>query len=121
MISKRRLSISVFFRSFCWILFLPWIDTTNDRIIKNLKQIVDAAMEQDFTDDNYNQVLIAQLSRIIEEEEGFQIVNQTKYFDRNSSIDGSGDLMENLDDDEQPIFYANMSIITITIVSLIDE
>ena len=84
-------------------------------MMKNLKQIVDVAMEHDdFIDENYNQILITQLSRIIEEEEGFQIVNQTKYFDTNNSIDGSGDLIDN---DEQPIFYANMSIITITIVS----
>ena len=92
------------------------INPSNDRIIENLKQIVDAAREQDLNDENYNQLLIAQLSEIIEEEEGFRIVNQTKYFDMNSFIDGSGGL---IDEEQHPIFYANMSIITIPIVSQI--
>lgn len=112
--NRRKWSISFFLLNLSLVIF--GINASNDRIIENLKQIVDAAREQDLNDENYNQLLIAQLSEIIEEEEGFRIVNQTKYFDQNSFIDGSGDL---IDDEQQPIFYANMSIITIPLVSQI--
>lgn len=90
----------------------------NERMIENLKEIIDAARERDLNDENSNQFLIAQLSEIIADEEGFRIVNQTKYFDIDTSIDGSGDLIDH-DEEQQPIFYANMTIITIPFVSQI--
>jgi hypothetical protein len=115
MINKRKLHISLFLYIFyCIIVF---VNSSNNRIIENLKHIVDTALEKDLTD---NEFIIQQLSQILEEEEGFRIVNHThqsiKTSDIETFIDGSGDLIE---DDELPIFYTNMSIITFTIVSYV--
>jgi len=99
------------------------IDLTNsssNRIIRNLKHIVDTAFQQDTVDDISNELLIEQLSQILEQEEGFQIVDRKKRSlypiddDQTRIFDGSGDIIE---DEDLPPFYSNMSIITFTMVS----
>ena len=95
---------------FC--LMIIFVHSTNNRLIDNLKRLVDTAIEKNYLDENSNDLLIEQLTRILEEEEGLRVDNQTiKHVDL---VDGSGELME---DQDYPPFYANMSIITITIVS----
>jgi hypothetical protein len=115
MINKRKRHVSLFLYSFCYII--SFVNSSNNRIIQNLKHIVDTALENDLYD---NDLLIQQLSQILEEEEGFRIVNHTnqsiKICDIETFIDGSGDIIK---DDELPPFYSNMSVITVTIVSSI--
>jgi len=91
--------------------------SSNNRIVRNLKHIVDTALQQDTSDDINNDLLIEQLSQILEQEEGFRIVNRKKRFindDQTDIFDGSGDI---IDDEDLPPFYSNMSIVTFTIVS----
>ncbi len=113
MINKRKWHVSLFLHIFCYTI--TFINSSNNRIIENLKHIVDSAIENDLSD---NDLLIQQLSQILEEEEGFRIVNHInqsiKTSDIETFIDGSGEF---IDDEELPIFYSNMSIITFTIVS----
>lgn len=113
MINERKRQIYLFLWIFSYIII--FVNSSNNRIIENLKQIVDTALENDIPD---NDLLIQKLSQILEEEEGFRIVNHTNQsfqnFDMNTFIDGSGDF---IDDEELPIFYSNMSIFTVTIVS----
>ncbi len=95
-------------------------NSSNNRIIRNLKHIVDTAFQQDTVDDINNELLIEQLSQILEQEEGFQIVDRKKRSlypiddDQTRIFDGSGDIVE---DEDLPPFYSNMSIITFTMVS----
>ncbi len=111
MINKGKLHISLFLYHFCYIISA--VNSSNNQIIEDLKYIVHTAIENNSSDD----LLIEQLSQILEENEGFRIVNQSiKYFNTEIFIDGSGDWIEH---DEPPPFYANMSIITFTIVSYI--
>jgi hypothetical protein len=105
MINKRKLQISL-------LLYLISLVNSSD-LIESLKHIVDNAIEND----SYDDLLLEQLTQILEEEEGFRIVNQsTRNFNPEIFIDGSGDW---IDHEEQPPFYANLSIITFTIVSYV--
>jgi hypothetical protein len=94
-------------------------NNNNNRIVRNLKHIVDTAIQQDTSDDINNELLIEQLSRILEQEEGFRIVDRKQRSiiptgdDGNMIFDGSGDINE---DGEVPTFYANMSVIALTMV-----
>ena len=96
--------------------------TTNNRIIQNLKHIVNTALEQDTSDDINNDLLIEQLSQILEHEEGFQIIDrkQRSLYSNNDNqretFDGSGDI---IDDENLPPFYSNISIVAFTMVSRI--
>lgn len=91
-----------------------------DPIVRNLKHIVDTALQEDTSDDINNELLIEQLSRILEQEEGFRIIDRKQRSlystgdDQTRFFDGSGDSME---DEDIPPFYSNMSIIAFTIVS----
>ena len=90
------------------------IQLTNNRLIDNLKQIIDSTIAKNLSDENSTDLLIEELTKILEEEDGLQIFNQTmKNSDR---VDGSG---EYIDDTEYPPIYVNMSIFTYTIVSYI--
>jgi hypothetical protein len=92
----------------------------NDRIVRNLKRIVDTAFQQDTSDDINNELLIEQLSRILEQEEGFRIVDRKQRaiyrtgVDGGRIFDGSGDIIEG---EDLPPVYTNMSIVTFTLVS----
>jgi hypothetical protein len=111
MINKRKLQISLVLYHFWYIISV--VNSSNSRIIENLKHIVHTAIENDSSDD----LLIEQLNQILEEEEGFRIVNQSiRNFNSEIFIDGSGDWIEH---EEESPFYANMSIITFTIVSYV--
>lgn len=90
--------------------------SSNNRILRNLKQIVNTALEQDTPDDINNDLLIEQLSQILEQEEGFRIADrkQRSVYSTDEIFDGSGDLLE---DENLPPFYSNMSINTFTLVS----
>jgi len=94
--------------------------STNNRIVRNLKRIVDTAFQQDTSDDINNELLIEQLSRILEQEEGFRIVDRKQRsiyrtgVDGGRIFDGSGDIIEDVD---LPPVYTNMSIVTFTLVS----
>jgi hypothetical protein len=94
--------------------------SSNNRIVRNLKHIVNAALQQDTSDDINDELLIEQLSRILEEEEGFRIVDRKQrpidsIDDYETEIfDGSGDIIK---DEPLPPVYSNMSIIAITMVS----
>jgi hypothetical protein len=94
-------------------------NNNNNRIVRNLKHIVDTAIQQDTSDDINNELLIEQLSRILEQEEGFRIVDRKQRSiiptgdDGNMIFDGSGDI---IGDGEVPTFYANMSVIALTMV-----
>ena len=85
---------------------------TNDRIVRNLQRIVDTALQAESSDEVKNEDLIKQLSAILEEEEGFRVVDRPiRSVER--IYDGSGDDVS----DDLPPFYTNMSIITFTMVS----
>ena len=92
--------------------------SSNNRIVRNLKRIVDTALQRDTSDDLHNDRLIEQLSEILEQEEGFRIVDRKRReiypnnADEASIFDGSGDLF----DDDLPPFYSNMSIVAFTMV-----
>jgi hypothetical protein len=92
--------------------------SSNNRIVRNLKHIVDTALQQDTSDDINNDLLIEQLTQILEQEEGFQIVDrkQRSIYPTDNIYDGSGDVFEDEDEDLPP-FYSNMSIIQFTMVS----
>ncbi len=91
--------------------------SSNNRIVRDLKRIVDTALQQDTTDDINNDLLIEQLSQILEQEEGFRIVDHQQRSDEQSTMifDGSGDPF--VEDEKLPIFYSNISIIAFTMVS----
>jgi hypothetical protein len=93
--------------------------SSNNRIVRDLKRIVDTALQEDASDDINNDLLIEQLSEILEQEEGFRIVDhQQRSNDKQTMIfDGSGD--DILEDKDLPPFYTNMSIIAFTMVSQI--
>ena len=85
--------------------------TSNDRIVRNLQRIVDTALQTETSDEVNNEDLIRQLTAILENEEGFRIVDRPirSLGDNDQDIyDGSGD--------DLPPFYSNMSIITFTMV-----
>jgi len=106
MINKRDLLI--------FYVLINSIQLTNNRLIDNLKQIIDSTIAKNLSDENSTDLLIEELTKILEEEDGLQIFNQTmKNSDR---VDGSG---EYIDDTEYPPIYVNMSIFTYTIVSYI--
>lgn len=110
MINKRDVQIVYF--------FILSVQLTDQRLIDNLKYVIDTALAKNLSDESSTDLLINQLSRILEEEEGLQIVNQTvKYLNR---VDGSG---EDVEDEEYPPFYTNMSIFTDPFVSydIIDQ
>jgi hypothetical protein len=94
--------------------------SSNNRIVRNLKHIVDAALQQDTSDDINDELLIEQLSRILEQEEGFRVVDRKQrpmnFMDDDGTevFDGSGDIIH---DEPLPPVYSNMSIIAITMVS----
>ncbi|CAF3656194.1 unnamed protein product [Rotaria sp. Silwood1] len=87
-----------------------------DPIVRNLKHIVDTALQDDTSNDIDNKFLIEQLSRILEQEEGFRIADRKQRSiystsDDNTRIfDGSGDL----ESEELPPVYSNMSIVAFT-------
>jgi hypothetical protein len=91
-----------------------------DPIVRNLKRIVDTALQDDASDDINNELLIEELSRILEQEEGFRIIDRKQRSiyptgdDQTRIFDGSGDSLE---DEELPPFYSNMSIVAFTMVS----
>lgn len=88
--------------------------TSNDRIVRNIQRIVDTALQTETSDEVNNEDLIRQLTAILENEEGFRIVDRPirSVGDNNQGIyDGSGDMPDDL-----PPFNANMSIITFTMV-----
>lgn len=89
--------------------------SSNNRILRNLKHIVNTALEKETSDDINNEFLIEQLSQILEQEDGFRIIDrkQRSLFDETEIFDGSGDIIE---DEYLPPFYSNMSIITFTMV-----
>lgn len=98
---------------------IPWtttLTTSNDRIVRNLRRIVDTALQTETSDDVNNEDLIKQLSSILEEEDGFRIVDRpirsVNEQDQQRIYDGSGDDLP----DDLPPFYTNMSIITFTMV-----
>ncbi len=101
---------ALFLHIYCYVIIV--VNSSNHRIIENLKHIVDTAIENNLSDNDF---LIEQLSKILEEEEGFRIVNHT-HQTMETLIDGSGDMIEY---EEDPPFYVNMSIITFPIVSII--
>ncbi|CAF3700839.1 unnamed protein product [Adineta steineri] len=83
-----------------------------DPIVRNLKHIVDTALQQDTFDDINNELLIEQLSHIIEQQEGLTIIDRKqRSIDETSIYDGSGDLF---DDGDLPVFTGNLSVVTIT-------
>jgi hypothetical protein len=90
--------------------------SSNNRIVRDLKRIVDTALDDDTSDDINNDLLIEQLSQILEQEEGFRIVDHQQRFNAqpNMIFDGSGDTSV---EDELPIIYSNISIIAFTMVS----
>lgn len=84
--------------------------TSNERIVRNLQRIVDTALQTETSDEVNNDQLVRQLTAILEDEEGFRLVDRPirSLADNDQDIyDGSGDL---------PPFYSNMSIITFTMV-----
>lgn len=84
--------------------------TSNERIVRNLQRIVDTALQTETSDEVNNDQLVRQLTAILEDEEGFRLVDRPirSLTDNDQDIyDGSGDL---------PPFYSNMSIITFTMV-----
>jgi hypothetical protein len=95
------------------------MSSSNNRIIRNLKHIVDTALQQDTSDDINNELLIEQLSQILEQEEGFRVVDRKHRSiyptndDQTRIFDGSGDIIE---DKDLPLFYSNTSIIAFTMV-----
>ena len=86
--------------------------SSNNRIVRDLKRIVDTALDDDTSDDINNDLLVEQLSQILEQEEGFRIVDHQQRSDLQSNLifDGSGD-------EELPTIYTNISIIAFTTVS----
>ena len=100
-------------------------NNNNDRldpIVRNLKHIVDTALQQDASEDLNNELLIEQLSRILEEEEGFRLNDRHKRSiypigqDETTIFDGSGDALESKD---LPPLYPNMTLVTMTMVSFV--
>ena len=95
------------------------VNNENEPIVRNLKHIIDTTLQQNTFND---ELLVEQLSRIIEQEESFNVVDRKKRsvysYDDNSDgtsiFDGSGDSISN---EVVPPFYSNMSITTITMVS----
>ncbi|CAF1148680.1 unnamed protein product [Rotaria sordida] len=87
-----------------------------DPIVRNIKHIVDEALQDDTSNDIDNEFLIEQLSRILEQEEGFRLDDRKQrsiYSTNNDEIgifDGSGDL----ESEELPPVYSNMSIVAFT-------
>jgi len=114
---KQKKMVCFFISIYIFCYTITFINSSNNRIIENLKHIINSALENDLSD---NDLLIQQLSQILEEEEGFRIINHTnqsiKTSDIETFIDGSGEFIE---DEELPIFYSNMSLITFTIVSYV--
>ncbi|CAF1449875.1 unnamed protein product [Rotaria magnacalcarata] len=88
-----------------------------DPIVRSLKRIVDTALQEDTPEDIGNEYLIEQLSRILEQEEGFRIADRKSRSiypideDESSVPDGSGYIG---DDKNLPSFYPNMSIVAFT-------
>ncbi|CAF4178681.1 unnamed protein product, partial [Rotaria sp. Silwood2] len=87
-----------------------------DPIVRNLKHIVDTALQDDTSNDIDNDFLIEQLSQILQQEEGFRIADRKQRSiystgdDDTGMFDGSGDL----ESEELPPVYSNMSIVTFT-------
>jgi hypothetical protein len=105
------------------MLILP-IHASNDRIVQQLQHMIHTALEDDRIDDN-NGLLVEELSRILQDDEGFRMVNDRERRSMsdddidptlNSYVDGSGDLA---DPDEHSPFYSNMSIIAFTMVKVL--
>ncbi|UJR09447.1 hypothetical protein I4U23_013686 [Adineta vaga] len=92
-----------------------------DPIVRNLKHIVDSALQQDTSDDINNELLIEELSRILEREEGFRLNDRQQRSihpideDQTRIFDGSGDDIS--EDKDLPPLYSNMTLVTITMGS----
>ena len=86
---------------------------SNNRILNNLKAIVNQALEQDTSDE----LLVEQLNHLLEKEEGFRVIERSERSiddnDRIDSIDGSGDR-------PLEIVYSNPKIVAITLVKNVD-
>lgn len=89
--------------------------SSNNRILRNLKRIVNTALEQETSDDINNDLLIEQLSQILEQEEGFRIADrkQRSLYTTDEVYDGSGDRPLDV---VSPSTFSNLSIITFTLV-----
>ena len=111
-VSLSLLTLMIIINCLCTIGFTS---STNKRILRNLKHIVDNALEQNITDDISNDAIIEQLSQILEQEEGFRIVDREQRSIDTRVYDGSGDEYEDYD---IPPFYLNMSIAAVTMVCL---
>ena len=88
------------------------IQSSDDRIFSQLQKLIDTA-----SDDNHNDVFLEQLTDLLRNEEGFELLHdrQRRSIDDSfdSIIDGSGDVI----DEDLPVFSSNMSIVAFTMVS----
>ena len=119
-----RLILMIIIYGLCTLVLMSSSTNNNndqlDPIVRNLKHIVDTAFQQDASEDLNNELLIGQLSRILEQQEGFRLNDRQKRSmypigeDETPIFDGSGDVLENKD---LPPFYSNMTLVTITMVS----
>lgn len=85
-------------------------------MLDNLQHLVDTAFEHETPDDS---LWLAQLSRLLEDEEGFRLVDAERRAifssdDQRHVFDGSGEM---IDEEDLPPIYSNMSVIAVTLVS----
>ena len=85
------------------------LDNPRRSMLDNLQHLVDTAFDNETADDR---LWLEQLSRLLEDEEGFRLVEDADPHRR--VFDGSGEMM---DEEDLPPVYSNMSVIAFTLVS----